>query len=257
MSHSHRRRLRCAFVLLAGIVLAGVASGRMLLNNTRADQGTADQVFADARVAQLATAAGEGDAAKVHALVAAGVDPNAQGDRSVSLLEWAVLQQSPKGLIALLDNGADAARPGIGGATVMHMAAMANDPVYLKILLDHGVSPDTPHGVTQAPPLDAALMNPDDDAFQLLLAHHADPNRVDRLGNTPLHVAAKVHKTRCVMALLEAGADPGRRNQQGVTFQAYFNITPAGGLNANARAEHEQVSQWLRQHGVAVESAAQ
>lgn len=249
MSHSHHRRVRCAIVLLAGIVLAGVASGRALLNNTRADQ-----VFTDSRVAQLAAAAGEGDAAKVHALVAAGIDPNAQGDRSVTLLEWALLQQSPAGLTALLDNGADAARPGVGGATVVHMAAMASDPVYLKILLDHGVSPDTPHGVTQAPPLDAALMNPDDDAFQILMAHHADPNRADRLGNTPLHVAAKVHKTRCVLALLEAGADPDRRNQQGATFQAYFNITPAGGLNATARAEHEQVIQWLQQHGVAVES---
>ncbi|WP_426702934.1 ankyrin repeat domain-containing protein [Rhodanobacter sp. Col0626] len=219
------------------------------MNSTKADQ-----VFADARVAQLATAVGEGDAEGIHALVAAGVDPNAQGDRGVTLPEWALLQQSPKGLTALLDNGADASRPGMGGATVMHMAAMANDPTYLKILLDHGASPDTPHGVTQAPPLDAALMNPDDDAFQLLMAHHADPNRADRLGNTPLHMAAKVHKTRCVLALLEAGADPGRRNQQGATFQTYFNITPAGGLNATARAGHEQVHQWLRQHGVAVES---
>jgi ankyrin repeat protein len=244
-------------VLLAGITLAGGVSGRTFLNSARANGARADQVFTDARAAQLAAAAGEGDAAKVHELVAAGADPNAQGDRGTTLLEWALLQQSPKGLVALLDNGADAARPGIGGATVVHMAAMANDPVYLKTLLDHGASPDTPHGVTQAPPLDAALMNPRDDAFHLLMAHHADPNRADRLGNTPLHVAAKVHKTRCVLQLLQAGADPGRRNQQGATFQTYFNITPAGGLNAVARAEHEQVDQWLRQHGVAVERGVQ
>jgi uncharacterized protein len=239
-------------VLLAGIVLAGSVLGRSSLNSARADQ-----VFTDARVAQLAVAAADGDAQKVHALVASGVDPNAQGDRQTTLLEWTLLQQNAKGLAALLDNGADAARPGIGGATVLHMAAMANDPVYLKTLLDHGASADTPHGITQAPPLDAALMNPRDDAFQLLMAHHADPNRADRLGNTPLHVAAKVHKTRCVLQLLQAGADPQRRNQQGVTFQTYFNITPAGGLNAVARAEHEQVAQWLRQHGVAVEHGVQ
>jgi hypothetical protein len=252
MNHRHHRRVRCVIILLACTLLAATASGRARLNSTKADQ-----VFTDTRVAQLANAVSEGDSAKIHALVTAGVDPNAQGDRDVTLLEWALLQQSPKGLAALLDNGADAARPGIGGATVMHMAAMANDPSYLKILLDHGASPDAPHGVTGAPPLDAALMNPDDDAFRLLMAHHADPNRADRLGNTPLHVAAKVHKTQCVIALLEAGADPSRRNQQGATFQTYFNITPAGGLNARARAEHEQVHEWLRQHGVTVEGGGQ
>lgn len=250
--HPHRR-VRCTFILLAGLMLAGSLAGRPLLNQARPNNTRADHVFTDARSAQLAAAVSAGDAAKVHELIAAGADPNAQGDRGTTLLEWALLQQNVEGLGALLDNGADAARPGIGGATVMHMAAMANDPVYLKTLLDHGASPDTPHGITQAPPLDAALMNPRDDAFQLLMAHHADPNRADRLGNTPLHVAAKVHKTRCVLQLLQAGADPTLRNQQGATFQTYFNITPAGGLNAVARAEHEQVDQWLRQHGVAVE----
>lgn len=251
MVRSHHRRVRCMMILFAGLLLATAVSGRGLLNSAASVK--AEQVFADPRVAELANAAVAGDAARVHALVAAGVDPNARGDRDTSLLEWALLQQSPQGIAALLDNGADPARPGIGGATVVHMAAMANDPVYLKSLLDHGASPDTPHGVTQAPPLDAALMNPEDAAFELLLAHHADPNRADRLGNTPLHVAAKVHKTRCILQLLAAGADPARRNQQGATFQTYFNIGPAGGLNPAARAEHEQVEQWLRQHGVAVE----
>lgn len=213
----------------------------------------ADKVFSDSRSVALADAALAGDAARVRVLVAAGADPNAQGDQGVSLLEWLLLRQSPNGLAALLDAGADPSRPGLGGATVLHMAAMASDPGYLKLLLEHGADPNAPHGLTQAPPLDAALMNPLNDAFELLLASHADPNRPDRLGNTPLHVAAQVHKTACLLQLLEAGADPTRRNQRGDTFQVYFNILPAGGLSPAAKTAHEQVTQWLLQHGVPVE----
>lgn len=243
---------RLAWGLLASLALAGHAAGRQAMSDM-----DASKVFADPRVAALADAAVSGDAERVRTLVKDGADPNAHGDRGVTPLEWALLRKDRRGMEALLDAGADPARPGVGGATALHMAAMADDPSFLRLLLDRGADPNAPHGVTQAPPLAAALMNPKDDAFELLLAHHADPNRADRLGNTPLHVAAKVHKTRCVLRLLEAGADPARRNQQGATFQTYFNVLPAGGLNAEARAAHEEVHQWLRQHGVAVEQGVQ
>lgn len=211
------------------------------------------KIFPDPKVAALAAAVEDGDEARVHTLVAEGADPNGTGDRDVTLLEWALLRQSPRGLQALLDNGADAARPGIGGATVLHMAAMANDPGYIRHLLDHGADPNTPHGKTGAPPLSAALMNADRTAFDLLLAHHADPNRADRLGDTPLHVAASVHKSDLVLALLEAGADPAQRNQRGDTFQTYFNVAPAGGFSTAAKAKRDTVHAWLRAHGVPVE----
>lgn len=244
---SQRVRRYACWLLIAGM-FAGHASGTALM-----DHAHADKVFADARVAALATAAGAGDTARVHALVAEGADPNAHGEHGVTPLEWALLQQNPDGLGALLDAGARPEQPGIGGATVLHMAAMANDPTYLRILLDHGADPNAPHGVTGASPLAAALMNARGDAFDLLLAHHADPDRADRLGNTPLHVAAQVHKSAAVLRLLEAGANPALRNRHGDTFQAYFNVLPAGGLNPAAKAQHEQVKQWLRDHGVAVE----
>ncbi|MEP7044365.1 MAG: ankyrin repeat domain-containing protein [Dokdonella sp.] len=215
-----------------------------------------DKIFSDPNVAALAKADAAGDAAHVRLLITRGADPNGKGDRDVNLLEWSLLQQSARGMTALLDGGADPAQPGVGGATVLHMAAMANDIVYLRTLLDHGADPNTPHGTTGAPPLSAALMNPDGAAFDLLLAHHADPNRADRLGNTPLQVAAEVHKPDCVLRLLESGADAGHRNLRGDTFQAYFNIAPAGGFSTAAQAKHDAVHAWLRTHGVAVETSA-
>ena len=214
-----------------------------------------NKIYRDPKTAALAEAAADGDAAQVKSLIAAGADPNAHGERNVTLLEWAMLRQSPRGLAALLDNGANASAPGVGGATPLHVAAMANDPQYLRILLDHGADPNAPHGTSGEPPLSAALMNPDHRAFDLLLQHRADPNREDRLGNTPLIVAAKTHKPDAVLRLLEAGADATHRNQRGDTFQAYFHIAPAGGFSGEAKKKHDAVNAWLTAHGVAVEAA--
>lgn len=213
----------------------------------------ANNVFSDAKTIALANAALEGDNVRVRTLVNEGANPNAQGKDGVTLLEWALLRQSKPGMTALLNAGANPSQPGLGGDTALHMAAKADDASYLKLLLDHGADPNAPHGVTQAPPIDAALMNPQNDAFELLLAHRADLNRADRMGDTPLHVAAQVHKPQCVLELLKAGADASLRNKGGKTFQTYFNILPAGGLNPAAKAEHEAVHQWLREHQVAVE----
>jgi ankyrin repeat protein len=247
------RARRVASTLFASALVALVA---LLAHWTFAAVTDADPntIFPDAKSAELARAVAAGDAARVKALVAAGANPNARGDREVTMLQWALLQQSPRGMQALLENGADASQPGVGGATVVHMAAMATDPAYLKILLEHGADPNVAHAKTGQPPLSAALMNPENTAFDLLLAHKADPNRADAIGNTPLHVAAQVHKPECVIRLLETGADATLKNQRGDTFQPYFNIQPAGGFSAAAAAKHEAVHAWLRAHGVPVET---
>lgn len=247
MQTSRRRARWLPWSALAVILVTGILTARGTMNDAKADE-----VFSDSQAAALATAAARGDGQRIRELVKQGANPDAHGDKGVNLLEWALLNKSTDGLKALLDAGANPAGPGLGGATVVHMAAKANDPAYLEILLDHGADPDTVHTVTRAPVLDAALMNPDNTAFELLLKHHADPNLADRLGNTPLHVAAQAHKSGCVLQLLQAGANPELRNQRGDTFQTYFNILPAGGLNAEARQQHDKVHAWLREHGVAV-----
>lgn len=215
-------------------------------------KGDARTVFSDAKTIALADAALTGDSARISSAIADGADPNARGEDRVTLLQWALLRQSKPAMGALLAAGANPSEPGLGGDTVLHLAAKANDISYLKLLLEHGADVNAPHGITQAPPIDAALMNPQNDAFELLLAHHADPNRPDRMGDTPLHIAAQVHKPQCVLALLKAGADPARRNQHGDTFETYFDMLPAGGLNPAAQAEHAAVQQWLREHQAAV-----
>jgi ankyrin repeat protein len=245
---ARRRVLRSALLacLLPAVGACGSAHG------SDADAAT---VFSDARTAALAQAALNGDSQSVRRLIAQGASLSARGADGITLLEWALLRRSKLALNTLLEAGADPSQPGTDGDTVLHLAAKAGDPTYLALLLDHGADPDAPNGITQAPPLDAALMNTTDDAFDLLLAHHADPNRPDRMGDTPLHVAAQVHKTECVMRLLEAGADPTRRNHRGDTFQVYFAITPAGGLSSAGKARRDAVYAWLRAHHVPVEGS--
>lgn len=216
----------------------------------------AKQVFPDPKIAALAAAAAQGDAPRVRELVRDGADPNAQGDKGMNLLQYALAAQNPDGLKALLDNGADASKPGLGGSTVIHNAAIADDAVYLEILLAHRADPDAPHGQTGAPPLSAAAGPRTDKQFQLLLSAGADPNRADRTGNTPLHAAAMINAGTHVLALLKAGADPHAKNAQGQTFQSYYFKLPEARLSEAARQERQNAIAWLKEHEVPLERAA-
>ncbi len=211
-------------------------------------------VFADPNVVALAEAVADGDAARVQTL-AAGVDLSIRGDKNVTLLQWAVLNQSLAGMKALLDAGADPTQAGMDNDTVVHMAAMANDAAYLSELLARGVNPNVRNAESGAGPLRAALMGERDEQFRVLLAAGADPDLADRMGNTPLHVAGQINEPQRALDLLNAGADPMARNAQGVTFQRYLFMTRAALLNAETRSSREAVEAWLTAHHISLESA--
>lgn len=244
------RRMRATTIQVFILLLALCAAA------CRGDTMDAKQVFTDPQTAELAQAAADGDAARVRELVQAGADPNAQGDKGMNVLQYALAKQNPDGLKALLDNGADASRPGMGGSTVIHNAAITDDAVYLEILLAHRADPDAPHGQTGATALAAAAGPRTDKQFRLLLSAGADPKLADRSGDTPLHAAAMINAGAHVLALLEAGADPRARNAQGHSFQRYYFKLPADRLNDAARHEREAVVAWLKAHDVALEAAA-
>lgn len=182
----------------------------------------AKQVFSDLVAAQVAVAAAADDAARVDTLIKSGANPNAIGDKGVSLLQWTMLNQNKPGFEALLAAGADPTHTDDSGDTVMHYAAKANDPTYLDVLLAHGVDPNVPNAVTGATPMMLAMMGERTVQLHKLLAARANPNLVNLSGDTSLHVAAEINDNQFVLDLLEAHADPAVLNKQSATFSATF-----------------------------------
>lgn len=244
------RRLFRWLVAMSLTLLSACSGTRML-----GPSADASAVFTDPRVAELAIAAASGETDRVKALARSGIPLNARGNRQVTLLQWALFSRSERGMLALLEAGADPAQPGIDGDTVIHLAAMATDPVHLRLLLAQGADPNVRASITGATPLASALRGGRGAQFADLLAAGADPNAADRDGNTLLHQAAKYNDAARVLALLKAGAHPTATNAQHVTFQPFLFRTREEILSVEARRGREAVREWLRAHDIPVQEA--
>lgn len=90
------------------------------------------------------------------------------------------------------------------------------------------------HLASQAQPTSAKPANPafasslrnleDTSTLQVLLAHHADVRAVDKVGSTCLHYATAWGNLKAVRVLVQAGADPLARNNDGWMPQ-YYSVT--------------------------------
>jgi uncharacterized protein len=209
--------------------------------------------FTGTAAAALADAVRSDDAALIKTLVASGGNPNAEGEKGMTLLQWAMFTQNRTAFLTLLGAGADPTRGNQDGLTAIHLAAMADTDWWLEKLLERKFGPDTPNTVTAATPLMAALLAERSKNVDVLLAAGADPNAKDRKAETALHLAASINESARVLSLLESGADPLAKNAQGVTFQRYLFMTPERTLSATNRAARERVRAWLVEHRIAVE----
>ncbi|WP_184621137.1 ankyrin repeat domain-containing protein [Xanthomonas sp. 3058] len=211
--------------------------------------------FRDPSLGDIVHAIAHGEVARISAL-APTVDLAAHGDQNVTLLEWAIWNQQPRALAALLDAGADPALPGMDQETVVHLAAMAQDADYLKILLEHKAPIDVVSARAGWTPLFRAVQSKRDAQIGLLIEAGADIQRVDNTGNSVLHLAAQSGAASpVVLQLLKAGVDPTLRNAQQKTFQAYFFTTPDRLLNAGGQQVRSDVRAWLAAHHIPVESS--
>ena len=87
---------------------------------------------------------------------------------------------------------------------------MLQDAQYLRLLLAKGALVNVRNAVTGATPLAAAVLAGREEQLRLLLAAGADTTLSDRLGDTPLHLAAKINAPHLALLLLQAGADARR-----------------------------------------------
>ena len=205
--------------------------------------------FHDPAIVPLAEAVASGDTARIRALAPA-TDLSARGEDNVTLLEWAIWNQQPDSLSALLEAGADPAAPGMDQETVAHMAAMVNDPKYLQVLLEHGAPVDIPRPGLNWSPVFRAVESGRDAQVDMLVAAGVDLHRTDSMGDSLLHVAANVKDAHRVLQLLEAGVDPRLTNKNGMTFQAAMFDGSDNRLNAEGKAERRKIRDWLGAHGI-------
>lgn len=210
--------------------------------------GVADY-FPDAESQKLARAVMADDAAEVAATIADGTLTDVQGAGGMTMLQWAVRNNSHAALLALLDGGADPNQIGLDGDTALHTAALSPRPAHLISLLEYGGDPNVQGAVSGDTPLDDAVLNRNEDPLRILLAAGADPNIVDANGDSPLHTAARVNQGWAILLMLEAGGDPVIINSRGTPWQYfYWNFDPAL-LNDKARAERRSLIEWLEEHG--------
>jgi hypothetical protein len=236
-------------IFTACAALVGCKGGNMI---------DANKMFKDEGEIKLAKAVQKGDVKTIKALVAEGVDPNAKtiDDNRYNLLIWALLHQSKKGIVALLEAGAD---PAVGDSedyTVLHWAASANDPSYLTLLLEHGVDPNL-RGKNGATALWDAISR--EEQFKALMAAGTDinarknPFKSGKPGDTILHYAASTNTYERVLDLLAAGADPTAINARGNNFQHSFFSMNEDIMTEEGKAERDQVRAWLQERNIPVE----
>ncbi|WP_417472597.1 ankyrin repeat domain-containing protein [Luteimonas mephitis] len=208
--------------------------------------------FHDPAITPMAEAIAKGDVSAIRALAPA-TDLSARGDDDVTLLEWAIWNQKPAALSALLEAGAEPAAPGMDNETVAHMAALVDDPQYLQVLIEHGAPVDLVSTHGGRTPIFRAVQSRRNAQFDLLVKAGADIRRTDTMGNSLLHVAAQVNDADRVLQLLQLGVDPNAANSRGDTFQVALFSGSDARLNAAGLQSRQRVRDWLVAHGIAMQ----
>ncbi|GAB4813625.1 hypothetical protein N2152v2_000671 [Parachlorella kessleri] len=181
----------------------------------------------------LHTAAEQGKADVIRALVECGVNPSLTSGTAlrVPAIHYACIKSDHADVIeTLLELGASADERDTAGYTTLATAAEAGSLQCVKALLAHGadVTARDNDGLTvlmAACLCDPRQHNPHTKAaiVRLLLAAGADPtaesdiNGASRDGTTALHLAAKSGFTNAVELLVTAGADLGAQDKNGNT----------------------------------------
>lgn len=154
------------------------------------------------------------DPRTLDALFARGFDPNTIDSQGRSPLSLAFHYEAYAAALALVrhpDFRFD--EPNAAGETPLMLAALRGQWELARALLVRGARLERP-GWT---PLHYAAAGADPRLVQLLIGHGAPLDARAPNGNTPLMMAARHGSEAGAWALLQAGADPRLRNQDGLT----------------------------------------
>lgn len=147
----------------------------------------------------------------VNALLEAGANPNVADDEGYTPLHHAMVHERLEIIAALVKAGADpnqkAKDPNQTSstdiATPLSFAAISNKPKLLQALLDAGADPSVEDSMGRTPLDDAVIHDHAEIIKKLLRACPTLINHTDKLGYTPLFIAAGMARTTSLNVLLD------------------------------------------------------
>jgi ankyrin repeat protein len=154
---------------------------------------------------------------EVRSLLKIGLDPNTVGPDGFPVLVTAAREGSARVVDALLDAGASVEASTVRGDTALMLAALKGHLGIVKRLRARGAVLDRP-GWT---PLIYAATGGHDDVVRFLLAEGASIDAASPNGTTALMMAVREEKFSTAELLIERGADVNRRNENGATALAW------------------------------------
>ncbi len=163
---------------------------------------------------ELLIAAQRDDGKRVMVLMLRGADPNARNAKRQTALHVALSQESERAVKSLLEHpGLDVNAINQAGETPLMLAALKGRIDWAESLLARGALVNEPGWNA----LHYAASGPSPDLVSWLLAKGAEIDAPSPNGTTALMMAAGYGPLTSVERLLKAGADPTRRNQQGLS----------------------------------------
>ncbi len=179
----------------------------------------------------------DGDLKQVKALLAIGVNLNAQDADGTTPLMYAVVNAEADCVKLLLDKGADPNLSNKAGATALMWAV--SDLKKVQLLLDRGANVNAVSQEKNSPLLLALNLPNTLPVVRALLAKGADVNQADAKGNTPLIAAGFNGNLEVVQTLLAKGADPKAKTKRELTY-----------LNAIAFGNNAEAVKWALRQGL-------
>ncbi len=160
-----------------------------------------------ANASPLHDAVKDADIARLHELISAGEDLEAQDKFVGTALHWAVLTGNADAARILIEAGADVNNHARGeGTTALHVAAQRGSVEVAAVLIEAGAETEA-RDARGGTPLHLAAGNDQVGMAALLLDAGADINARSKRGSTPLHRAAFSNASGTIELLARSGVD--------------------------------------------------
>ncbi len=217
------RRAAAVLIIGAGSFAASDLFGRsipvQLLASAHAQASVPAQVNHRTATQSLFEALRQDDAKEVRTLLLRGVDPNLGKVDTAPAIVYAAAQKSFAALQALLESPAtDVDKTNGKNENALMLASFHGDLATVKALVGRGAEVNK----TEWTPLHYAATAGHLEVAKFLIEQHAFIDAMSPNKTTPLMMAARHKNPTLARYLIEEGADPTQRNENGWSVADYF-----------------------------------